>query len=98
MDREKRKNNNPIPADLEGMLNAAQRQALPGIRFSGWELYFLRKPLFQPPVLVVRNSNDGKTGILDDHGRVSVQANIKVRRQACMNPNPTPDKPLVWTK
>jgi len=98
MDREKRKGDIPIPENLKDMLNEAQRQALPGIEYLGWELRFLRKPLFQAPVLVVHNSNDDRIGIMDDDGRIRIQANIKVREQGSQTQTPQPRNPLVWTK
>ena len=78
MDREKRKSDTSIPVNLEEMLNEAQQQALPGIKYLGWEPRFLRKPMFQAPELVMQNSSDGRTGILDVDGRISIQ-NIKMR-------------------
>ena len=78
MDREKRKSDTSIPANLEEMLSEAQQQALAGIKYSGWEPRFLRKPMFQAPELVMQNSSDGRTGILDVDGRIKVQ-NIKIR-------------------
>jgi hypothetical protein len=79
VDRERRKDGISIPENLKEILNEAQWQALSGIKYSGWELRFLRRPLFQDPVLVVHNSNDGRTGILEKDGRIRIQANIKVR-------------------
>ena len=78
MDREKRKSDTSIPENLEEMLNEAQQQALAGIKYSGWEPRFLRKPMFQAPELVMQNSSDGRTGTLDVDGRIKVQ-NIKIR-------------------
>ena len=78
MYREKRKSDTSIPANLEEMLNEAQQQALPGIKYIGWEPRFLRKPMFQAPELVMQNSSDGRTGMLDVDGRIRIQ-NIKIR-------------------
>ena len=90
MDREKRKGDTSIPDNLEEMLNKAQRKALPGIKFLRWEPQFLRKPLFKAPVLVLRNSNDGRTGIMDEDGRIRMPANIKVREQESQTQTPPP--------
>ena len=78
MDREKRKGGVPIPENLIEILTEAQWQALSGIKYSGWELRFLRKPVFQAPELVMQNSSDGRTGILDVDGRIKIK-NIKMR-------------------
>lgn len=98
MDREKRKSDIPVQTNLEEMLNAAQRRALPGLKYAGWVLRCLRKPLFTAPLLVVQNANDGTIGIMDEHGRIRAQAHIRVRRQDNQIQGPAPDEPLVWTK
>jgi hypothetical protein len=89
VDREKRKGDISIPPNLEEMLNEGQRQALPGIKYLGWEPRFLRKPMFQAPELVMQNSSDGRTGILDVDGRIRIQ-NIKVREQESPTQTPPP--------
>ena len=81
MYREKRKGNISIPENLQEILSEEQRQSLPGIKCLGWEPRFLRKPLFMAPVLVMYNANDGRTGILDEDGRLIIQTKIKVREQ-----------------
>ena len=88
MDKEKRKGDISIPPNLEDMLNEVQRQALPGIKYLGWEPRFLRKPMFQAPELVIQNSSDGRTGILDVDGRIRIQ-NINVREQESTTQTPT---------
>jgi len=88
MDREKRKADISIQENLKEMLNDAQRQALPGIEFLGWEPRFLRKELFKAPVLVMYNSNDGSIGIMDEDGSIRIQDNIKVREQERQTPPP----------
>lgn len=98
MDREKRKGSIPIPDNLKELLNAAQLQALSGMKYSGWELRYLRRPLFQEPVLVVQNPNDGRIGILDKDGSIRIQTNIEVRELESLNQAPPSSHPLVWTK
>ena len=78
MDDDRRKGNSSIPENLKEILNEAQQLALPGIKYLGWEPRFLRKPMFQAPELVMQNSSDGRTGILDVDGRIRIQ-NIKMR-------------------
>lgn len=98
MDRERRTSNITARTDLEALLNPAQRQALPGMKYAGWVLCCLRKPLFSAPLLVVQNVNDGKTGIMDEHGRIRVQGHIRVRKQDNQNQAQQPVEALVWTK
>jgi hypothetical protein len=78
MDDDRRKGNSTIPENLKEILNEAQQQALPGIKYLGWEPRFLRKPMFQAPELVMQNSSDGRIGILDVDGSIRMQ-NIQMR-------------------
>lgn len=98
MDREKRKGNIPIPENLKEVLNEAQWQALSGIKYTGWELRFLRRPLFQEPVLFIQNTNNGRIGILDKDGSVKIQSNIKVREQGEQAHIPESGYSSVWTR
>jgi hypothetical protein len=98
VDRERRKSNIPVQTNLEEMLNPAQRQALPGIKYAGWVLRCLRKPVFTEQLFVVQNTNDGTIGTMDEHGRIRVQAHIRVRRQDNQIQDPEHVEALVWTK
>lgn len=81
MDREKRNSDPPIPENLKEVLGAAQRQALPGVEYSGWKPWFLRKRMFQAPLLVMHNSKDGRIGIMDEEGKIRIQDNINIREK-----------------
>mgnify|MGYP001817185498 CR=1 FL=1 len=98
MDREKRKGNVPVPENFEELLNKAQLQALPGMKHAGWEIQFLRTPLFQEPVLVVKNSKDGRIGVLDKDGVIKIQPDFKVRESITLTEGTQPVDPLTWTK
>jgi len=79
VERERRKEGILIPDNLEELLNKTQLQALSGMKHSEWELWFVRRPLFQEPVPVVHNTKDGSIGILDKDGSIRTQTDIKVR-------------------
>jgi len=79
MDIEKRKDDKPIPDRLEDVLNDVQMLALRQIERFGWQLRFVRKPLFQEPVPVVFSADGDKIGILEEDGRINMEADIKVR-------------------
>jgi len=59
---EKRRGDSPVPDNLEDYLNGEQMTALRQIQAFGWELKFVRRPLFQEPIAVIIN-NDGDVGI-----------------------------------
>jgi hypothetical protein len=48
---EVRGSRNALPADVFYYLNEVQRLALHSLENFGWELAFIRRPLFVPPVL-----------------------------------------------
>ena len=81
VNKEKRNGHIPVPDNLLEMLSAAQLKALPGIKCLGWEPRFVRRKMFQPPTLVMRNANDGKTGIMDEDGVFRVQEDASVREE-----------------
>jgi len=97
VDREKRKGNIPLPKNLKEVLNKAQLDALSGMEYAGWELRFLRRPLFQEPMLFIQNPNDGRIGILDKDGSIKIQSNIKVREQGGCAHIPESNESPVWS-
>lgn len=79
MDRERRKGQEPLPANLEDTLNDAQLVALPVLERFGWELRFVRRPLFQDAVPVVCNAEGTMVGVLEEDGRLNLQVDVQVR-------------------
>jgi hypothetical protein len=79
MDSEKRKGDKPVPDRLEDVLNEMQMLALHQIEGFGWQLRFIRKPLFQEPVPVVFSAGGDKIGVLEEDGRINMTPDIKVR-------------------
>ena len=96
--RERRCGDTLLPDNLKEILNEAQQQALSGIEYSGWEPRFLRRPLFQEPVLVLHNPNDGRMGILDRDGCIKIQPDLKVSDRGMQDHTPSSNTPLIWTK
>ena len=79
MEKEKRKGDKPIPDNLKEYLNDAQRAELHIIEGFGWDLKYVRRPLFQDPVLVVSNSDGSAVGTLESNGELNLEPNIKIR-------------------
>lgn len=88
MNEDKRKTDATIPAGLEALLNALQLQALPGIKYLGWEPRFIRHQVFKAPALVLRNSKDGRLAVLDENGRLEIQGDLKLRGEEDEAPPP----------
>ena len=82
MDKERRKGIEPIPDNFENLLSEAQLRTLRSIGRFGWQLHFIRRPLFQDvvPVLI---SNDGiKCAVLQKNRSIDERADLDIRDSA----------------
>jgi hypothetical protein len=77
---EKRTGESPVPDNLEDYLNQAQIKALRQIENFGWELKFVRRPLFQEPIAVIINTDGDRVGTLEADGRIDLQQNFELRQ------------------
>ncbi|MEN8131452.1 MAG: hypothetical protein ABFS45_14925 [Pseudomonadota bacterium] len=76
---EKRTGKNSVPENLGEFLNKARLLALSKAEGFGWELEFVRRPLFQEVVPVLRHPDSGNYGTLEDDGTLNTQSDIKIR-------------------
>ena len=79
MDKERRNVEKPIPDNLEDTLNDSQLMALPALERFGWELRFVRRPLFQEAVPVVCNAEGTMVGVLEEDGRLNLELDVQIR-------------------
>ncbi len=79
MNNDKRKGEKPIPNNVKDHLNDAQQAELQTIQGFGWNLKFIRRPLFQERVVVVTNPDGSSIGILEEDGRLNLEPNIVIR-------------------
>lgn len=79
MHGDKRKGDKPLPDEIKEYLNDAQLTGLHNIEAFGWQLKFIRRPLFQDPVAVVVNPDGTSIGILEEDGRITLEPDIGVR-------------------
>lgn len=79
MIKEKRKGVKPVPDDINDYLNNAQLVELNIMAAFGWRLEYIRRPLFQEPVVVMANENGGSIGILEEDGHLNLEPNIAMR-------------------
>jgi len=76
---EKRERKKPLPPNVKKFLNDAQQSQLSTIEGFGWNLKFIRRPLFQNPVVVVVSPDGHSVGILEDDGRLNLEPDIEIR-------------------
>ncbi|PCI46235.1 MAG: hypothetical protein COB51_07535 [Moraxellaceae bacterium] len=75
----KRKGVEPVPDDVEAHLNEAQLCRLRSIEGFGWRIKYIRRPLFQIPVIIVMNAEGDEVGILEEDGSLNLKPDIEMR-------------------
>ena len=76
---ERRDRSKPIPYNLSEYLNDDQQFSLRQMESFGWQLSFIRRPLFQEQVVVVANEDSSQYGVLEQDGSINMQAMIDLR-------------------
>jgi hypothetical protein len=79
MVRDNRKGRNPVPEELDTVLNNLQLQALEKIQRFGWKLKFVRRPLFQEVMPVISNPHNTKFAVLECDGDINMQVSDILR-------------------
>lgn len=78
--RERRQGQPPPPSRvLERLLNPAQIETLRGLEHFGWELKYVRKPLFQDAVPIVLDGNRKDFAIIEPNGALNQKPPFKLR-------------------
>ena len=77
---EKRIGKDPIPKISGEILNESQRLALPGLELLGWELQYVRMPLFEEPIPILFNRIENRTGILNAFDIINKLGDIELRQ------------------
>jgi hypothetical protein len=80
-DRERRHQQESSSRKLEHLLNADQLATLHSLESFGWELKFVRLPLFQDPVPVVFDGSRERFAILKPDGTLDEEPGIDIRHQ-----------------
>lgn len=76
---DRRKPLKPLPATLHRELNAMQAATLAELEHFGWELKFVRRPLFQPLVPVVFDPDRTHHAVLRADGTLDEHPLIAIR-------------------
>ncbi len=75
----RRKALTPMQAAMRRELNEAQIHTLASLEPFGWELKFVRKPLFQASVPVVFDGDRKKFAVLEPDGSLNENPGFKIR-------------------
>lgn len=77
--KERRKAAAPPSRVLERLLNPAQIETLRSLEHFGWELKFVRKPLFQPAVPIVFDGDRKCYAVIEEDGQLNANPPFKIR-------------------
>jgi hypothetical protein len=76
---ERRKNEKELSSVLKRQLNPDQLETLRGLETFGWELKFIRRKPFQPPVAVIFDGDRKNFAVLEADGTVNEHPDITIR-------------------
>lgn len=75
--REKRGIQPEVPFGYEALLTDPQRMRIDACRRFGWELHFIRRPLFLEPTIVMIDAKNTKTWQVTDEGELVPFDNLR---------------------
>lgn len=78
--RERRKPQQPDPAELRTQLNPRQNETLKSLEHLGWQLAFVRRPLFQAGAAVVADVERKRHVVLGEDGMLKEQQELPLRK------------------
>ena len=76
---ERRGHKTAIPGNLDQLLTQEQQLTLNRVAGFGWQLAFIRRPLFQAPVAVVTSAGHQRFAVLEGDGEVNMLPDIILR-------------------
>jgi hypothetical protein len=78
---ERRKHKVPLPSNLDELINPHQKRALRHIEKFGWQLHFVRKSLFQAPLIVIISAEGDRFATLEHDGRINMTSYTELRKE-----------------
>ena len=78
-DRERRNDDKKTGRELKAQLNEDQRWALGELERFGWELKFIRRPPFQPPIPVIFDGDRKSWAVLREDGTLDENPGFDIR-------------------
>ena len=79
MDNDKRTGQVPVPDNLKDWLSPEQMQMLHQIESFGWKIKFIRRPVFQDPIVILVSDDEKKIGVLEKDGQINMDPDINLR-------------------
>lgn len=79
MEDKRRQTEKELAILLKRELNEEQRMTLADLERFGWELKFIRRPMFQPSIAVVFDSDRKTFAVLEPDGTLNENPGITIR-------------------
>lgn len=76
----------PVPINPDKYLNDDQLIAVQVLKQLGWSIYFVRRPRFQVPTIVMIDDNNQQIGLLMEDGDLDTSTHIPLRAEAISSP------------
>lgn len=80
MEIEQRTGQRPIPPSPTFFLNQKQINGIEVLKKFGWELAFIRRPLFSDILPIVKNAQENTVGVLGVDGILKISSELKLRK------------------
>jgi hypothetical protein len=77
--QERRVGKKPIPDDIGANLTDWQKQAIGRLESFGWSIRFIRRPLFEEPLVIVCDPSGKDFAVLTDDGRLDRKTDLTIR-------------------
>jgi hypothetical protein len=75
-----RQKENAVPTELSGLLTKDQLTSLANLEFFGWRLWFIRRPLFAIPKVMLQHEISGIYALLEEDGNLNLEPDLPLRR------------------
>jgi hypothetical protein len=75
-----RQKENAVPEDLTKLLTKEQQTSLANLEFFGWRVWFVRRPLFATPQIMLQHEESGLYALLSEDGNLNMEPDIPLRR------------------
>ncbi len=75
-----RQKENAIPKYLSRLLTKEQQSSLNLLEIFGWRVWFVRRPLFGKPKIMIQHEASGVYALLTEDGNVDMEPDFPMRR------------------
>ncbi len=79
MQQERRNKKPAVPNDWKKFLNDDQLISLNQYNRFGWQIKFIRRPLFQDSIIVLAHPDGNRFGVLERDGTINEAFDLKIR-------------------